>query len=295
MKYILFVFALLTLVSCKKMTLDGLAFPSEKTDNYLFEAFADGEIPVPEEYNLTSADRTLVSFTSTDQETGEEFKLYGVYIGDMTTIATDTVILYLHGQAKHLDFYWTRATLLANLGGKLNYGILMIDYRGYGMSEGTSSEQGLYEDTDAAIDWLIAHGATASKTIYYGFSLGAIPAIDRAAYRTDFKPNRLILESPLASVQNLVDHSTLMNMNADFVTDLSFENSEKIKEVDCPLLWMHGKEDSYIDIQNGELIYTNFGGAEKLAYRVDGSDHAEVPVKMGYSNYLQNVLNFIRN
>ena len=69
------------------MTLDGLAFPSEKTDNYLFEGFADGEIPVPSEYNLTSADRTLVSFTSTDKATGEQYKLYGVYIGDMATIS----------------------------------------------------------------------------------------------------------------------------------------------------------------------------------------------------------------
>lgn len=277
------------------MTLDGLAFPSEKTDSYLFEAFVDGEIPVPDEYDLTSADRTLVSFVSTDKETGDQYTLYGVYIGDMSTIATDTVILYLHGQAKHMDYYWSRSTLLANLGGKLNYGVFMIDYRGYGMSEGTSSEQGLYDDTDAAIDWLIAHGATASKTIYYGFSLGAIPAIDRAAYRTDFKPIQLILESPLASVQNLVDHSTLMNVNADFVTDLSFENCEKIKEVTCPLLWMHGKEDSYIDIQNGELIFTNYGGTDKTAYRVEQSDHAEVPVKMGYATYVSNVLKFIRN
>ena len=237
----------------------------------------------------------MISFNSTDQETGEQFKLYGVYIGDLTTISTDTVILYLHGQSKHMDYYWTRASLLANVGGKLNYGVFMIDYRGYGMSEGTPTEQGLYDDADAAIDWLISQGATADKTIYYGFSLGAIPTIDRAAYRTDFKPNRIIIESPLASVQNLVDNSTLINVNADFVTDLGFENSEKIKLINCPLLWMHGKEDTYIDIQNGELIYANSPSTNKTAYRVEGSDHAEVPGKMGYPTYIQNVLNYIRN
>jgi pimeloyl-ACP methyl ester carboxylesterase len=295
MKIALVGFTALMLFSCKKMTLDGLAFPSEKLDSYQFEDYADPEISIPAEYNLTAADRTLVSFASTDAETGEQFMLYGVYIGDMSTIATDTVILYLHGQTQHMDNYWTRAALLANLGGQLNYGIFMIDYRGYGMSEGTPTEKGLYEDANAAIDWLISQGVTQEKTIYYGYSLGAIPAIDRAAYRTDFKPTRLIIEAPLASVQNLVDNSTLMNVNADFVTDLSFENYEKIKEVDCPLLWMHGKEDSYVAIQNGELIYSNYGGTEKSAYRVEGSDHGEVPVKMGYSTYVQNVLNFIRN
>lgn len=295
MKYTLIFFSTLMLFSCKKMTLDGLAFPAEQTDEYLFEAFTDGEIGVPSQYELTAADRTLIEFHSTDQETGEQFKLFGVYIGDMSTISTDSVILYLHGQSKHMDYYWSRASLLANVGGKLNYGVFMIDYRGYGRSEGTSTEKGLYEDADAAIDWLISKGVTADKTIYYGFSLGAIPMIDRAAYRTDFKPNRLIIESPLASVQNLVDNSTLMNVNADFVTDLGFENSEKIKEVTCPLLWMHGKEDDYIDIQNGELIYANYGGTDKTAYRVDDCNHSEVPEKMGYETYISNVLSYIRD
>jgi pimeloyl-ACP methyl ester carboxylesterase len=295
MKFTLILFAALILLSCKKMTLDALAFPAEQTDEYLFEAFTGGEIDVPSQYDLTAADRTLIEFNSTDQETGETFKLFGVYIGDMATISTDSVILYLHGQSKHMDFYWSRVSLLANVGGNLNYGVFMIDYRGYGRSEGTSTEQGLYEDADAAIDWLISQGVTADKTIYYGFSLGAIPMIDRAAYRTDFKPNRLIIESPLASVQNLVDNSTLMNVNADFVTDLGFENSEKIKNVTCPLLWMHGKEDDYIDIQNGELIYTNYGGTVKRAYRVDDCCHSEVPGKMGYETYVSNLLNYIRD
>lgn len=283
------------LFGCKKMTLDALAFPSEKLDSYQFEAFDSGEVDIPAQYDLTAADRTLIELSSKDQETGEQFKIYGVYIGDMATMATDTVIFYLHGQSKHMDHYWSRATLLANVGGNLNYGVFMIDYRGYGMSEGSSSEQGLYEDADTAIDWLIAQGVTADKTIYYGYSLGAIPIIDRAAYRTDFAPNRLIIESPLGSVQNLVDNSTLMNVNADFVTDLGFENYEKIKEVTCPLLWMHGKEDDYIEIQNGELIYANYGGTDGTAYRVDDSGHSEIPGKIGYETYIQNLLNYIRN
>ena len=171
----------------------------------------------------------------------------------------------------------------------------MIDYRGYGMSEGSSSEAGLSEDTDAAIDWLINHGADANKTMYYGYSLGAIPSIERAAYRTDFKPNKLMIEAPLASVQHLVNGSTVINVNADFVTDLKFENSENIKDVDAPLMWLHGKDDTYISIDNGELIYANHSGSLNTAVRVEGSDHSEVPEKLGYDNYISHLLNFIRN
>jgi fermentation-respiration switch protein FrsA (DUF1100 family) len=283
-----------TLVSCKKLTLDSFAFPSERLDAYLFENYQEEqEIDIPDSLVAKAPNHTLVSMQSYDAVNDETNTIYGVYIGDITTLASDTVILYLHGQSKHNDAYWDRASLLANLGGKYNYGVFMVDYRGYGMSEGSSTEQGLYEDVDAAIDWLIAQGANASRTYCYGFSLGAIPTIDRAAYRDDFKFEKIMIEAPLGSVQNLVNSSTL-GMNAGFVTTLEFANSEKIKDVTAPLLWMHGIEDTYISIDNGELIYANHGGTEKKAIRVEGSDHGQVPIKLGYFNYMAHVLNFIR-
>lgn len=293
-RLILILLAATTLVSCKKLTLDSLAFPSERLDEYLFENYQDEqEIDIPDSLVAKAPNHTLVSMGSYDAVNDETHTIYGVYIGDINTLASDTVILYLHGQSKHNDAYWDRASLLANLGGKYNYGVFMVDYRGYGMSEGSSTEQGLYEDVDAAIDWLISQGADASRTYCYGFSLGAIPTIDRAAYRHDFKFEKIMIEAPLGSVQNLVNSSTL-GMNAGFVTTLEFPNSEKIKDVTAPLLWMHGIEDTYISIDNGELIYANHGGTEKKAIRVEGSDHGQVPIKLGYFNYMDQVLDFIR-
>ncbi|MFT6922442.1 MAG: alpha/beta superfamily hydrolase [Crocinitomicaceae bacterium] len=279
---------------CKKVVLDGLAFPGTKLEAYEFENFS-GEVEIPQAMLADAANYTLVEMNSTDQATGEVYKIYGLYIGDIATISSDTVLLYLHGQSLHMDNYFSRASLLANVGGKYNYGVFMFDYRGYGMSEGNSSEAGLSEDTDAAIDWLISQGADANKTMYYGYSLGAIPGIERAAYRTDFKPAKLMIESPLASVQHLVNGSTVINVQAEFVTDLKFENSENIKDVDAPLLWLHGKADTYVSIDNGELIYANYGGTKSTAIRVEGSDHSEVPAKLGFEVYLGHLLNFIRD
>ena len=279
---------------CKKVVLDGLAFPGTKLEAYEFENYS-GEVEIPQAMLADASNYTLVEMNSTDQATGEVYKIYGLYIGDMATISSDTVLLYLHGQSLHMDNYFSRASLLANVGGKYNYGVFMFDYRGYGMSEGSSSEAGLSEDADAAIDWLIGQGADADKTMYYGYSLGAIPGIERAAYRSDFKPAKLMIEAPLASVQHLVNGSTVINVQAEFVTDLKFENSENIKGVVAPLLWLHGKEDTYVSIDNGELIYANYGGTESTAIRVEGSDHSEVPVKLGLESYLGHLLNFIRN
>lgn len=281
-------------VSCKKLTLDSLAFPAEQLEEYQFENY-DGsqEIDIPDSLVVTAPNYQLVTMPSYDAMNDETHTIYGIYMGDMSSIATDTIILYFHGQSKHMDAYWDRTSLLANLGGKYNYGVFTIDYRGYGMSQGKPTEQGLYEDADAAINWLVQQGADPSRTFCYGFSLGAIPTIDRAAYRTDFPFAKIMIEAPLATVQNLVNSSTL-GMNAGFVTTLQFPNSEKIKEVTAPLLWMHGIEDDYISIDNGELIYANHGGTEKTAIRVEDSNHGQVPIKMGYFNYMDRVLEFIR-
>ena len=293
-RLIFFVLAAGSLVACTKLTLDSLAFPSQQVDQYLFENYGESQgIDIPDSLVIKAPNHTLVALNSYDVANNESYTIYGVYMGDIATISSDTVILYLHGQSKYIDAYWNRASMLANLGGNGNYGVFMIDYRGFGMSEGEPTEQGLYEDADAAIDWLIAQGAVAERTFCYGFSLGAIPTIDRAAYRTDFAFEKIMIEAPLATVENLVNSSTL-GMSPGLVTTLEFPNAEKIKEVTAPLLWLHGIEDTYISIDNGEQIFANHGGSEKTAIRVAGADHSEVPLVLGHESYMEQVVTFMR-
>ncbi len=285
----------LTLIACKKQNLDNLAFPSEKLEEYQFEKYNTGAEKIPDIYQIDSKNRTLISMESKNEATGETYTIYGVYIGDLTTIPNDTIIMYCHGQAKHMDAYWDRASLLANIISKHHYGVFMMDYRGYGLSEGQSSESGLNEDVDASINWLKSMGAKSSNTFFYGFSLGCIPVIDRSAYRKDFAPAKIILESLLASVENLAQTSTIINIAPQFVTSLEFKNAEKIKDVEMPLLWIHGIEDDYIAIENGELIYNNYKGTYKEAKRIEDANHDNIPKIMGYSTYIKTLEKFIRN
>jgi len=294
MKKIIYItFIIVGFTACKKVNLDQLAFPSEKLDTYQLEDY-DGEIEVPASYSIPQDKIKLFTLNSVDSNTGEVFKIYAIYIGDTTTIATDTIILYTHGQSKHMDNYWSRAKLLANVSAKNQYGVLMMDYRGFGMSEGESSEQGLFDDTEVCIDWLKNKGAQPQNTFYYGYSLGCIPAIEMAAYKTDFTPAKLIIESPLASVEYLTQNSTLINVDSKFITSLEFDNAETMKDINIPLLWMHGREDTYIALPNGQLIYDNHNGGYKEAHIVDGSDHTEIPTTLGFENYLQILENFMK-
>ncbi len=293
MKNILYILmAVILIASCKKANLDGLAFPSEKLDKYELENYK-GEIDVPDTYNIPDSLVHLFTLPSYSSETNETYTIYALYIGDTNLISTDSIILYAHGQSKHMDNYWSRAKLLANIGGKNNFGILMMDYRGYGMSEGKSTEIGLNEDVEVCINWLKNKGAQPSKTFFYGYSLGAIPAIYHAAYNTNFKPSKLIIESPLASVEYLTQSSTLINVDSKFVTSLQFENAEMIKSVSAPLLWFHGIDDDYVAIENGEIIYNNYNGPYKEAHKVEGSGHSEIPTVLGYNTYIKIVNDFI--
>ena len=152
MKKIYFISTVMILSGCKKVNLDGLAFPSEKLHHYDYDGYADPEIVLPDAYKIEPVNHHLIELNSYSSEKGETQKIYGEFIGDTNTISTDSVIMYFHGQSRHNDFYWTRESLLANIGQKHQYAIFMIDYRGYGMSEGTSSEIAFYGDVDADID-----------------------------------------------------------------------------------------------------------------------------------------------
>ena len=291
MKFIYITLLLIIFSSCNK-NLDGLGFPALKVDNYDFGNHEE-EIEIPSIYDIDEDMIHLFPLTSTDKITGDTYKIYAVYIGDMATISTDTVILYTHGQAKNMDYYWSRASLLANLSSKNHYGVLMMDYRWYGMSEGTPTEIGLSEDVTACIEWLKSKNVQAKNTIYYAFSLGVIPSLDLIGNKTDFIPTKILIESPLSSVENLTNNSTLINVDPRFMTSLKFNNVNAIQKVKIPLYWLHGREDSYIELSNGQLVYDNHTGAYKEPHIIDGAEHADIPVVMGFETYLKSVNDFI--
>lgn len=277
---------MLSIVSCKKLTIDSIAFYNEELKEYKFDNYDGGwNFEAPGSYSISEDKIHLFSLYSVDLDQQDSAKIYAVYVGDTTTIQTDTVIVYCHGQSAHMDAYWQRTKLLANIGSKNRYGILTMDYRGYGMSEGTPTEQGLYRDVETCLDWLKSKGVSNQKVIVYGYSLGTVPAVEVAANYEDFKPGKLVLESPLASAQNFAEESTIINLSSSFLSTLQFDNVEKIKNVAQPFLWMHGKADDYISISNGELVYENYGGIQGTAIRIDGANHGNVPLIIGFENY----------
>ncbi len=294
MKKIILFITIITLSSC--LRLDDNLFNESKLSEYKLDNYT-GEIDFRLDHSYSIPDSMVHLFTLPSQASDESSAttIYAVYIGNISEIATDTVIMYCHGNKDHMDFYWQRAKLLANTKNKNRFGVMMIDYRGYGMSEGKASEKALYADVDAALKWLKNNGLTNERLVMYGFSMGTAPATKITANNNySLFPSKLLLEAPFASAEVMVQDGSGLALPGSTVTDLQINNGEEIKKVQQPFFWIHGENDDFLSINtHGSVVYNNYQGTYKEQHRIPGAGHSTIQTVMGFSNYLNAVGDFI--
>lgn len=260
-------------------------------DNYTGEQ----DFVLDDSYSIPQNLITLLSLASQADDETNGTTIKALYIGNPASIASDTVILYCHGNKWHMDFYWQRAKLLAHTNGKNRYGVMMMDYRGYGLSEGKPTENGMYADVDACMKWLKERGLSSDRLMIYGFSLGSASACELSAHVRTLRPSKLILEAPFGSAAIMVQDASQLNMPAEYFTNLKIDNAEEIKKVNQPFLWIHGTKDNFLNYKtHGEVVYKNYQGTYQTKHLVEGADHGEVPEKMGFDTYLKTLGEFIR-
>ena len=245
-------FALIAGVLPSCASLDGFLYAPTRTDHY---ALADATVP--------AAQRTVVRFPAADGT-----MLAGVLAlqGDSTHAAT---LLYSHGNSDDIDYYWSRASLLWSFG----FNVFVYDYRGYGTSDGSPSEQGLYADAQGALAFLKSRGdIDPARIAYYGYSLGGAVAIDLA---TRSHPRALVTESAFASVAELVEDGSLA-VPPSFVASAKFDNLDKIGDAGAPVLLMHGNADTFIQPKYAHELYDRAAQPKRLEL-FDGATHDTVP------------------
>lgn len=283
---------LLLSLGCRKR-LDSFLFNNKKTDQYLLDDYDDPEIELPGGYHVPS--NAIHQFTFKIEDKGESLNIAAIYIGDLNTIHTDTVILYCHGNADNMDHYWTRQKLLSHVGGFGRYGVLMFDYPGYGMSDGNPTEENMYASANGALKWLKNKGLNNKRLIVYGYSLGSAPACKAVGDKSFvLQPQKIILESPFASSQVMVQDATLINMPSSYFVNAKINNAEQIKECDVPLYWIHGVDDDFLSIEtHGRVVYSNHSKSWKMKNEVQGAGHSNVPIFMGFDTYKERILTFV--
>jgi len=158
------------------------------------------------------------------------------------------VLLFFHGNAGNIGDRLDSIEIFHRLG----LTVFIIDYRGYGMSEGRPSEQGTYLDAVAAWHYLTEErGVDPSRAVIFGRSLGAAVATMLASERP---PRALILESAFTSVPDMA--ATIFPwLPVRLVLGMQYDNLKRIGKIGCPLLIVHSRDDEIIPFEHGRRLF----------------------------------------
>ena len=266
--------AYLGLVGCAVIFEDKfIYYPSRYPDGYYQLVDSDSpNLPKIEDVWLTTADGT---------------RIHGWYCQprERTQDAGDAhaVVLYFHGNAGNLSHRIDVIDIFNACGAD----VFIIDYHGYGRSEGKPSEAGLYEDADAAWAYLTEQrGIAPSRIIIFGKSLGAAPGI-KLAKEND--PAGLIIESAFTSVPDMA--SQVMPIVPRFAIQTKMNSIDRIADVKCPKLFTHSPVDEIIPYSHGRALY-DAATEPKTFYDVNGAGHNNMQ-DVGGEAYRQAVRKFI--
>lgn len=194
-------------------------------------------------------------------------------------------ILYSHANAEDLlDVH----DGLVKLSEMLNVNVLGYDYYGYGSTGGTCSEEACCLAARASLRYLLDQGVDKSSIVLMGRSLGTGPTIDLAIYEPCVAG--VVLQSPLLSVlrTRLSENFARVMHGADL-----FDNTQKIREVLCPVFVIHGTEDNIVSRDHGEEICRQAPNAIR-PWWVEGSGHNDLPGDPDYYNKLTEFLSFVK-
>lgn len=194
------------------------------------------------------------------------------------------VLLCFHGNAENIGSGLSRTKALSSLGTN----ILALDYRGYGKSEGSPNEAGVYRDAEAAYRYLVkARGFEPQDIVIYGQSLGGAVAIDLAARHAC---GGLIVESSFTSIREMARRVLLIPF-LEYAVKSRFDSIAKIAGVRAPVLIVHGTRDEVIPFSMGQKLF-DAAPQPKWFFPVEGASHNDVFI-VGGEEYLERMESLI--
>lgn len=216
----------------------------------------------PEDWGLPRADTVFL-------EAEDGVRLHGWWLPVPDGIARRGAALYLHGNAGHLAHRAGMALALSRTG----LDVLLLDYRGYGRSEGSPDEEGLYRDAETAWEHLTSdRGVPPGRVVLFGESLGGAVAVDLASRQP---VAALVLVAPLPGTVRIARaHYPLPDFLLDW-SDHRFDALSRMGAVAAPLLIAHGDRDRVIPRAEARLLYEAAPGPRRW-YDAEGYGHNDL-------------------
>lgn len=176
------------------------------------------------------------------------------------------LLLYLHGARRNV---WGSTFRIRNMH-ELGFGVLAVDYRGFGRSsDELPSEAAVVEDAHAAWDWLAREQPQRARYVF-GHSLGGAIAVQLAGAVDDCKG--LIVEGTFTSIADVFRSLKWGWLPVTPLITQRFDSAEHIRRVHAPVLVVHGSEDRLIVPELGRALYDK-AVAPKRFVLVEGGTH----------------------
>ena len=218
-------------------------------------AFQDQLLFQPSSRLLATPDRAGMDYETVRLNTEDGETLHGWWIpaADVSRetspgAVADPTLLFFHGNAGNISGRLESVRQFHELG--LN--VLIVDYRGYGQSTGSPSEEGIYRDAKAMWQHLTDdRGIDPARIVLFGRSMGGGPAT-WLAVRT--APGAVILESVFTNVPDIgAHHYPFLPVRA--LATNQFDNETRVAEIEAPKLFIHSRGDRIVPFELGRAVY----------------------------------------
>jgi fermentation-respiration switch protein FrsA (DUF1100 family) len=196
--------------------------------------------------NLAASPQQIgLAFEDVELLTEDKVRLHGWFIPSNNARGT---LLFFHGNAGNISHRLDSIAIF----NRMNLNVFIVDYRGYGQSQGRVSEAGTYLDAEAAWLYLVETRAIdADEIIVFGRSLGASIA---AWLASRHRPAALILESSFSSVPSMAQRLYPF-LPVKWLSTFRYDTRQYVSRIECPLLVAHSKDDDIIPYAEGRLVF----------------------------------------
>lgn len=199
------------------------------------------------------------------------------------------VLVFAHGNAGHMlqRIGWFEQSLPEGWNG------LLFDFRGYGLSDGTPSESGLFEDTYSAVQFALDK-VDHSRIALHGRSLGT-PLVAHVSQKIEV--DSLILESGFPSApavaKTLIPIPFMSSLMSSQFNTIKYLKTAHNKNGPIPKFFIHGMRDNVIPFRLGRQLFQD-APEPKQRWFVEEAGHNDLPIKSG-EEYSERVKRFLLN
>ncbi len=238
------------------------------------------------ELPVTPGDLEL-PFEDASITTDDHLRIHGWFVPapaheDRGALRRPLTLLFFHGNAENIAFNLP----LVELAHRAGHGLLLVDYRGYGTSEGSPSEAGIYRDGEAALRYLRGRpDVDPGRIVVWGRSIGAAVAVHLVAGGTGSGSGApvagVVLESPFTSALELLrEGGHWILYPAALLGSYRFDSARLIGRIAAPLCVVHGTEDEVAPFRLGRRLY-DLAAARKELVAIEGGGHNDLMARHG--------------